>query len=75
MDRQSKPRRHPQEYEDWGGTRLCQGIPLSGVVYALMPMKLDVIQGLNHQLGDFFDHALYHLLRGYRAVQAHLALV
>ncbi|POA47863.1 hypothetical protein C1884_31160, partial [Pseudomonas sp. GW460-R15] len=32
-----------------------------------MPMGLYAIQELNYQVGDFFDTALYHLVRGYEA--------
>jgi hypothetical protein len=42
----------------------------------LIPMELYSIQELNYHVGDFFDKALYHLVRGYEAAaNAHLAVV
>jgi hypothetical protein len=42
----------------------------------LVPVELYAIQELNYLAGDFFDKALYHLVRGYEAAAvAHLALV
>jgi len=42
----------------------------------LVPVELYAIQELNYLVGDFFDKALYHLVRGYEAAAvAHLALV
>jgi len=38
-----------------------------------MPMELYAIQELNYKVGDFFDIAMYHLVRGYEAAaKAHL---
>jgi uncharacterized small protein (DUF1192 family) len=33
----------------------------------LMPLELHSIQELNYQIGEFFDRALYYLLRGWEA--------
>lgn len=42
----------------------------------LVPVELYAIQEFNYLVGDFFDKALYHLVRGYEAAAAaHLALV
>jgi hypothetical protein len=42
----------------------------------LVPVELYAIQELNYLVGDFFDKALYHLVRGYEATAvAHLAFV
>jgi len=42
----------------------------------LVPVELYAIQELNYLVGDFFDKALYHLVRGYEATAvAHLSLV
>jgi hypothetical protein len=42
----------------------------------LVPVELYAIQELNYLVGDFFDRALYHLVRGYEAAaEAHLAAV
>ncbi|HUL33429.1 MAG TPA: RsbRD N-terminal domain-containing protein [Candidatus Eisenbacteria bacterium] len=35
-----------------------------------MPVELYAIQELNYQVGEFFDRALYHLVRGYEAAAA-----
>ena len=41
----------------------------------LLPVELYSIQELNYLVGDFFDRALYHLLRGFEAAAAaHLAV-
>ena len=41
-----------------------------------VPMQLYSIQELNYQVGDFFDRALYYLVRGHEtAAAAHLARV
>lgn len=41
-----------------------------------VPMQLYSIQELNYQVGDFFDRALYYLVRGHEAAAAaHLATV
>ena len=41
-----------------------------------VPMELYTVQELNYKVGDFFDQALYHLVRGYEAAaMAHLAAV
>jgi RsbT co-antagonist protein rsbRD N-terminal domain len=53
---------------DFSGDRVTPG--------ELVPMELYAIQELNYQVGDFFDRALYHLVRGYEAAAAaHLAVV
>ena len=42
----------------------------------LVPVELYAIQELNYLVGDFFDKALYHLVRGYEAAaMAQLATV
>jgi hypothetical protein len=42
----------------------------------LVPVELYAIQELNSLVGEFFDRALYHLVRGYEtAAMAHAALV
>jgi hypothetical protein len=33
----------------------------------MVPLELYSIQELNYVVGDFFDRALYYLLRGYEA--------
>ena len=33
----------------------------------LVPVELYSIQELNYLVGDFFDRALYHLVRGYES--------
>jgi len=44
--------------------------------HELVPVELYAIQELNYLVGDFFDKALYHLVRGYEATAvAHLAFV
>ena len=41
----------------------------------LVGVELYAIQELNYQVGDFFDRALYHLVRGYEAASvAHSAM-
>ena len=43
--------------------------------HELVPVELYAIQELNYLVGDFFDKALYHLVRGYEATAiARLAL-
>jgi hypothetical protein len=37
---------------------------------SLSNLELHSIQELNYQVGEFFDHALYHLTRGYEAEAA-----
>jgi RsbT co-antagonist protein rsbRD N-terminal domain len=36
----------------------------------LLPLELHSIQELNYQVGEFFDRALYYLLRGYESEAA-----
>jgi hypothetical protein len=53
---------------DFSGDRVSPG--------ELVPVELYAIQELNYHVGDFFDQALYHLVRGYEtAATAHLAAV
>jgi len=53
---------------DFSGDRVTPG--------ELVPVELYAIQELNYLVGDFFDRALYHLVRGYEmAALAHAALV
>jgi hypothetical protein len=37
----------------------------------LLPVQLHSIQELNYMVGEFFDRALYHLVRGYESVNEH----
>jgi hypothetical protein len=42
----------------------------------LVPVELYAIQELNYLIGNFFDQALYHLVRGYEAASVvHFAVV
>jgi hypothetical protein len=41
----------------------------------LLPVELHSIQELNYQVGDFFDRALYHLIRGYEMEASSRAVV
>jgi RsbRD-like negative regulator of sigma factor len=63
-------------FEDWGRTRFKQSVPLSEVAYAVLLAKdhlrrragaqgLTEAAGLEHWIGEFFDRALYYLMRGY----------
>ena len=63
-------------FEDWGRTRFKQSMPLSEVGYAVLLAKdhlrrragaqgLAEAAALEHGIGEFFDRALYYLMRGY----------
>ena len=60
-------------YEDWGRKRFKQAIPLSEVAYCVILAKqhlqrLSREHGLTEEpaaVGDFFDRALYYLVRGW----------
>jgi hypothetical protein len=63
-------------FEDWGRTRFKQTIPLSELAYAVILAKdhlrrfardhgLVELQAVESAIGDFFDRALYYLVRGY----------
>jgi hypothetical protein len=41
----------------------------------LVPLELYAIQELNYLVGDFFDRALYHLVRGYESEAVHRSAV
>ena len=63
-------------FEDWGRTRFKQNIPVSELAYAVLlakdhlrrradaPARADAA-ALEHGIGEFFDRALYYLVRGY----------
>ena len=63
-------------HEDWGRTRFDQRIPISEIVYGVLVAKghlrqyardhgLAELQTLEPAIGEFFDRALYYLVRGY----------
>ena len=63
-------------FEDWGRTRFTQKIPISEVVYCVLLGKerlrrhardgaLADLHEVEASIGDFFDRALYYLVRGY----------
>jgi len=63
-------------YEDWGRTRFKQDIPLSEIAYGVLLAKdhlrryardhgLAELQAVEATIGEFFDRALYYLVRGY----------
>jgi len=63
-------------HEDWGRTRFDQRIPISEIVYGVLIAKghlrqyardhgLADLQTLDATIGEFFDRALYYLVRGY----------
>ena len=63
-------------FEDWGRTRFKQSMPLSEIAYAVLLAKDHLRRragaqgqaeaaGLEHGIGEFFDRALYYLMRGY----------
>jgi hypothetical protein len=63
-------------HEDWGRTRFDQRIPISEIVYGVLVAKghlrqyardhgLAELQTLEATIGEFFDRALYYLVRGY----------
>jgi hypothetical protein len=41
----------------------------------LLPVELHSIQELNYQVGEFFDRALYHVVRGYEMESSSRAVV
>ncbi|HEY2994537.1 MAG TPA: hypothetical protein VGM22_17105 [Methylomirabilota bacterium] len=63
-------------FEDWGRTRFKQNFPLSELAYAVLLAKdhlrryahdrgLVELQAVEAGIGEFFDRALYYLVRGY----------
>ena len=64
-------------YEDWGRRRFTQHVPLSEIVYAIMMAKEHLHRRVREEglagelreaearIGEFFDRALYYLVRGY----------
>ena len=62
-------------YEEWGRKRFTQDIPLSEIVYAVILAKQHVhrygkdhgldLKAVEPMIGEFFDRALYYLVRGY----------
>ena len=63
-------------YEDWGRTRFKQHIPISEITYGVLVAKdhlrrhardhgLAELQALEAAVGEFFDRAVYYLVRGY----------
>jgi hypothetical protein len=63
-------------FEDWGRTRFKQNIPVSELAYAVLLAKdhlrrragaqgLAEAAALEHGIGEFFDRALYYIVRGY----------
>jgi hypothetical protein len=63
-------------FEDWGRTRFKQSIPVSEIVYAVLLAKEHLRRragtpgraeaaALEHGIGEFFDRALYYVVRGY----------
>ena len=62
-------------YEDWGRTRFAQRIPISEVVYTVILAKEHLhryarehavdLREIEGAIGDFFDRALYYVVRGY----------
>jgi len=63
-------------YEDWGRTRFDQRIPVSEIAYCVLVAKghlrqyvrdhaLTELQTLEPTIGEFFDRALYYVVRGY----------
>jgi hypothetical protein len=63
-------------YEDWGRTRFAQKVPISELVYVVILCK-DLLRRtakdrasiepgeVDALTGEFFDRALYYLVRGY----------
>jgi hypothetical protein len=58
-------KRHLRRYIREHGSADFAGDRVSPV--ELLPLELHSIQELNYQVGEFFDRALYHLVRGYEA--------
>ena len=65
-------------FEDWGRKRFTQAIPLSEIAYCVILAKQH-LQKLGREHGatddaaaaaEFFDHALYYVLRGYEMQSA-----
>lgn len=63
-------------FEDWGRTRFTQKIPISEVVYCVLLGKeqlrrqardggLADLHDVEASIGEFFDRALYYVVRGY----------
>jgi hypothetical protein len=58
-------KKHLRQYIREHGAVVFSGEPL--VSGEMVPLELYSIQELNYVVGDFFDRALYYLLRGYEA--------
>ena len=58
-------KKHLRQYIREHGAVAFSGEPL--VSGEMVPLELYSIQELNYVVGDFFDRALYYLLRGYEA--------
>jgi hypothetical protein len=58
-------KKHLRQYIREHGSVVFSGEPL--VSGEMVPLELYSIQELNYVVGDFFDRALYYLLRGYEA--------
>jgi len=58
-------KKHLRQYIREHGAVVFSGEPL--VSGEMLPLELYSIQELNYVVGDFFDRALYYLLRGYEA--------
>ena len=58
-------KQHLRQYIREHGGVVFSGEPL--VSGEMVPLELYSIQELNYVVGDFFDRALYYLLRGYEA--------
>jgi len=58
-------KKHLRQYIREHGGVVFSGEPL--VSGEMVPLELYSIQELNYVVGDFFDRALYYLLRGYEA--------
>jgi len=72
-------------YEDWGRKRFTQAIPLSEIAYSVILAKqhlqrrarehgLTDLHAVEALLGEFFDRALYYLVRGYEMQAATASL-
>jgi hypothetical protein len=58
-------KKHLRQYIREHGAVIFSGEPL--VSGEMLPLELYSIQELNYVVGEFFDRALYYLLRGYEA--------
>jgi hypothetical protein len=58
-------KKHLRQYIREHGAIIFSGEPL--ISGEMLPLELYSIQELNYVVGDFFDRALYYLLRGFEA--------